>query len=181
MRFGKGELVNKARCCALLGWTRQQFDQYAREGMPTVEQPSDKGGEYKVHMGEVARWLVHRATERAGGSVALNLNDERARLAKLQADHQEMRNKQLAGELLPAAEVQALAEAEYIALRDRFRMIPQTVAERVIDAALKGAKGPEIARMLLAEIDATLVEMADAEVFQPNLPGSVRSRAATSG
>src|SRR5918997_1115560 len=139
MRFGKGELVNKARCCALLGWTRQQFDAYAREGMPVTEQPNDKGGEYKLFAGAAVAWLVHRATERAGGSVVLNLNDERARLAKLQADHQEMRNKQLAGELLPAVEVQALAEAEFIGLRDRLRMIPQAVADRVIDAALKGA------------------------------------------
>jgi hypothetical protein len=72
---------------------------------------------------------------------------------------------ELEGQLVPVADVQALWEAQNIALRDRFRAIPMAVTERVIDAVKQGSAAPVVARLLLAEIDAALEDAAAAELI----------------
>jgi phage terminase Nu1 subunit (DNA packaging protein) len=105
--------VSRKRCCDILGWTKHYFDKAVREGMPVAERPSSRGGDHVVFMGDVIRWLVEREVEAAGlePSDDLDLNAERARLAREQADGQAIKNAVARGELLPAEEVAAGRQA----------------------------------------------------------------------
>jgi phage terminase Nu1 subunit (DNA packaging protein) len=104
---------DKQQCCEILGWTKHTFDKHVRDGMPVEGRPTSRGGDYVVQTGDVHRWPVKRAVERAGGDVGddLDLNAERARLAREQADGQAIKNAVARGELLPAEEVAAGRQA----------------------------------------------------------------------
>jgi hypothetical protein len=82
----------------------------------------------------------------------------------LKARQADIKLDELEGRLIPAADVQALREAEHIGLRDRLRAIPMAVTERLLDAAKQGASASVVARMLLTEIDAALEDAGAAEV-----------------
>lgn len=82
----------------------------------------------------------------------------------LKAKHAALKLDEAEGLLVPAAEVAALRDAEYQALRDRIRSVPASVAEGLLDAVAKGAKAPEIAAVLLREIDLALDDLATVEV-----------------
>ena len=64
-----------------------------------------------------------------------------------------------------AAESSAVANTERNTLHDRLRLMPDAVAERLVEAVRRGATVPEVARILLVEINAIL---EDEEVVQPD-------------
>lgn len=49
--------ANKTTVCHRFGWTRYEFDQAVTDGMPVVEMPSSKGGEWKVNLAAADRWV----------------------------------------------------------------------------------------------------------------------------
>lgn len=99
-----GRNVNMSQLCRLTGRSRQQLEAMVIAGMPFVTQPKGRGGQWIFDTAVVFDWLETRA---APPEEAPDLNRERARLAKLQADAQELRNARERGELLPAEEVVA--------------------------------------------------------------------------
>jgi phage terminase Nu1 subunit (DNA packaging protein) len=134
----RGLSASRKQCCDILGWTPVQFDNAVRDGMPVAERPSGRGTDWIVFMGDVIRWIVEREVRALGLEPVqkLDLNEERARLAKEQADKTELENKLARGELLPAAEVAKADEVIFAALRDRI-MAVQSVVPLLHDAALK--------------------------------------------
>jgi phage terminase Nu1 subunit (DNA packaging protein) len=156
VRLDRGELADKQRCCATLGMTRQGFDQCVARGMPVVERPDGQKRGYKVHLGEVVTWLVEQARD---GAKVLDLDAERARLAKEQADAQELRNAVARGELIPADQViegwrNAIGRARSLLLA-----LPPAAAEEL---ALVADGGPAALRERLADmVHAALAELAD--------------------
>jgi phage terminase Nu1 subunit (DNA packaging protein) len=81
-----------------------------RNGLPCLERPRSRSRDYLFSKAAVPRWAFERlaATERpAGGGEPLDLDAERARLAKAQADHQETRNAELGGRMMDVDEVAA--------------------------------------------------------------------------
>jgi phage terminase Nu1 subunit (DNA packaging protein) len=109
--------------------------------MPVAERPSGRGTDYVVFMGDVVRWSVKRELQAAGheadDAVVLDLNAERARLAKEQADKTELENKLARGELVRAEDVLKGDEVIYAGLRDRI-MAVQSVATVMAELATKG-------------------------------------------
>jgi phage terminase Nu1 subunit (DNA packaging protein) len=141
----RGLAVSKKQCCDILGWTSSEFDRAVRDGMPVAERPSGRGTDWVVFMGDLIRWIVAQELRAAGHEpgevVALDLNAERARLAKEQADKTELENRLARPELLPAAEVAKADEIVFAGLRDRV-MAVQSVVPLLHDAALKdGERG----------------------------------------
>lgn len=79
----------------------------------------------------------------------LNMQDERARLAKAQADGQELKNAQLRGELIPSAQIVdrwgrivTAAKQQFLALPDRLAYMIETATtfedrRAIIDAEIK--------------------------------------------
>jgi hypothetical protein len=106
----------------------------------------------------VARGLAAHGDDRAGDE--LDLNAERARLAKEQADAAAMRNAMSRGELLPAGEVRAAMEAAFGACRARLLAIPAKAAPLVVAAG-----GPaEVRDMLTEVVHEACDELADMRV-----------------
>jgi hypothetical protein len=73
---------------------------------------------------------------------ALTFGEARTANEILKARQADIKLDELEGRLIPAADVQALREAEGIGLRDRLRAIPMVVTERLLDAAKQGARAP---------------------------------------
>lgn len=100
----------------------------------------------------VGRYIEHlrgAASGRGGEEQALTLTGERARLARAQADAQELKNAALRGELLPAAEVERDWADTLRGLRSRLLSVPSRVRQALghmtasdvdaIDRELRGA------------------------------------------
>jgi phage terminase Nu1 subunit (DNA packaging protein) len=160
---------NKQQCCEILGWTKHTFDRNVRDGMPVEERPSGRGGDYIVCMGDVHRWLVKRALEQAGHkpgerAEVLDLNVERARLTKEQADKTEIENQLARKELLPAVDVSRTYETLFTVLRDRV-MAVASVAPLLHDAAA-GEGLPKVRALLRGELAAALDEVGSAELAE---------------
>lgn len=106
----------------------------------------------------VALGLAAHADGRAGDD--LDLNAERARLAKEQADAAAMRNAVSRGELLPAAEVVGAMRAAFGASRARLLAIPAKAAPLVA-----GIESPaEVRDILTGAVHEACDELADARV-----------------
>ena len=80
---------------------------------------------YTAHLREIA-------AGRSNGEDDLDLVAERARLAKEQADAQEMKNAAMRGELLPRADVDAAVTGAFARVRARLISIPVKLAPVVM-------------------------------------------------
>lgn len=157
------ESWSRADLQRLTGKGRAAVDRALAQGLPHEKVPG-KGAEYRIAHGPALRWLIEHARADGDGE-APDLTAARARLAATQEELLAVRLGRERGELVPAAEVRRLREAENQMFRDRMRSVPVTVAERLLDLVRKGGKAPEVAELLLAEIDAALIACAQAEVL----------------
>jgi phage terminase Nu1 subunit (DNA packaging protein) len=146
----RGLAVSRRQCCDILAWTAYQFDNAVRAGLPVAEHPTVRGTDYVVFMGDVIRWIVEQELKDAGLEPVqkLDLNAERARLAKEQADKLDLENKLARGELVRAEDVLKTDEVIFAGLRDRI-MAVQSVTPLLHDAALKD--GERAMRPILRE------------------------------
>jgi phage terminase Nu1 subunit (DNA packaging protein) len=168
----RGLAVSRKQCCDILGWTAYQFDKNVRDGMPVAERPTSRQTDYVVFMGDVIRWIVEQELRAAGHEpdehVKLDLNAERARLAKAQADKTEMENAVARGELLPAAEVAKADEVVFTALRDRVMQV-ESVSAVVCDLAVAGKPG-EARALLRSALRDALEDVGSAELVEAPAP-----------
>jgi phage terminase Nu1 subunit (DNA packaging protein) len=160
-----GEIVTKSRLCYLAGRSRKQIDRWIVDGCPVVEAPANKGGEWKLSTAQVFAWLERRADQEEG---KLDLEAERARLAKEQADSQALKNARLRAELLPAEEVESVWQSAAGRCRAILLGIPNSSAERIVLIARREEKADAAAKavreLLTGQIDGALAEMARLEV-----------------
>jgi phage terminase Nu1 subunit (DNA packaging protein) len=161
----RGLSLSKKQFCDIRGWTSSEFDRAVRDGMPVAERPSGRGTDWVVFMGDVVGWEIERALKAAGHEpgekVALDLNAERARLAKEQADKTELENQLARKELLRAEDVAKADEIVFAGLRDRIMAVQSVVLRTGVplalgSASLFGASTP-LARMLSGGIDPWLL------------------------
>jgi phage terminase Nu1 subunit (DNA packaging protein) len=172
--------VSRPELCAIMGVTRSQVDRWVQAGCPVAEKPSGRGGEWKFDTARVIAWRTDRALAEAGGEKPLDLNAERARLAKEQADAQELKNRVSRGELLPASEVEGLWQSAAGRCRSILLGIPNSSSERIVLIARREEKAEDAARavreLLTRQIDGALAEMARLEAADddedgPDAPG----------
>src|SRR5688500_17296824 len=95
---GSGELAD------YLGVSSQSIAAFANDGK--VVRISRGKYDLKASVQTYTAHLREVAAARGGEAQILDLTQERARLAKEQADGQELKNRQLRRELLPAADVE---------------------------------------------------------------------------
>lgn len=82
----------------------------------------------------ITNYICHlrdTAAGRGGATAVESLSDERARLAKEQADHAALKNAQLRRELLPAAEVEATWSGFVTDARALLLAVPTRVQQRL--------------------------------------------------
>jgi phage terminase Nu1 subunit (DNA packaging protein) len=172
-----GEEVGMPRLMQLLGKNRFAIEQLIGEGLPVVSRPESRGGHWVFNTAQVFHWMANR---HVGGEVKLDLNAERARLAKEQADAQELKNRVSRGELLPASEVEGLWQSAAGRCRSILLGIPNSSAERIVLIARREetaeAAAKAVRELLTRQIDGALAEMARLEVEDddedgPDAPG----------
>ena len=109
---------------------------------------------YTEHMREVA------AGRRGDAAEALDLVQERAQLARAQREHQDMKNAELAGRLLPAEQVNAAVADAFARVRSHLLRLPMKATSRARDLT-----GPaEIRTVLDGLVRDALDELADTDV-----------------
>jgi phage terminase Nu1 subunit (DNA packaging protein) len=164
----RGLSLSKKQFCDIRGWTSSQFDNAVRSGMPVVDRPSGRGTDWVVFMGDAVEWEVECALKAAGHEpsevVKLDLNAERARLAKEQADKTALDNALARGELVRASVVTRIYETVFAALRDRV-MAVRSKAPILRDAALKdGVAG--VRAILDSELAEALNDVGSIELVE---------------
>lgn len=118
---------------ALLLLTDRRVNQLVKEGVI----PRSERGRYELVpvVQAYIRYLKDRAVKADASegreSPALDLSLERARLAKEQADAQELKNAAARGEMLPAAEVERAWGDILGAVRARMLAVPSRLRQRI--------------------------------------------------
>lgn len=154
--------MNKARLCLLTGRSRPQIDRWIIDGCPVVEAAKDKGGEWKFNTAQVFDWLERRSD---ADEEKIDLTEERARLAKEQADAQALRNAALRSELLPADEVESAWQSAIGRSRALLLGIATATPGQIVLLARKHAEAADAERavreLLVKLIDGAVNELAN--------------------
>ncbi len=156
-------IVNKRKLAEVFGVAEETITNWMKAGMPVLTQRRGSGGnEYET--ADCIRWQFLRET---GGDDALDLNQERARLAKAQADRAELDAAELKGEMVRYEELSPHWVARGAAMRARLLTMSTKIAPRV-RVAISDAEAATL-------IDVEILE-ALAEISGDGVPDRVRTR-----
>jgi phage terminase Nu1 subunit (DNA packaging protein) len=151
----------------LTGETRYEIDKWVQAGCPVVERPSTKGGEWRFDTAQVFAWRADAIRLEMGDGKPIDLNAERARLAKEQADGQALKNSVARGELLPADKVENAWMSAIGRCRALLLGIPTSSAGRIVllSRQHEGAKEAEreVRELLTSLIDGAVEELRNTD------------------
>lgn len=99
---------------------------------------------------------------------------ERLRAERLKNELRELELAKARGELLPADDVRRALEAVNLAVRDRLRAIPMSIAAVVVEAAHKPNAEQGVYKLVLDAIDEALTELSEAKVVAVDADGNER-------
>src|SRR3954454_23621439 len=124
--------ANRQQWCGIAGWTSRDFDRHIALGFPAQKKSVSRGQDWSVDTVAGVAWIVAHELAEAGlvasGSAPLDLDAERARLAKEQADKTAMENDRLRGKLVDAEAVKRLIERLVGAANARLGALPSKLA-----------------------------------------------------
>lgn len=113
------ELINRKQVAAMFGVTTRTIDKYMKLGLPTHGKKPQRG-EVTFNIAEVFEWGVKEynrkflnvdpESEGDAPATVANINYEKARLHKAQADHQEFKNLILVGDYAPTSMLKSALE-----------------------------------------------------------------------
>jgi phage terminase Nu1 subunit (DNA packaging protein) len=162
--------ANRTQACTIFGVTKHQFDGFVTEGLPVERAGAGRGMTWAVDTIVMHRWLVERALKAAGvvpsavaeNSNVLDLDVERAKLAREQRVGHELKNAVSRGELIPSPDVVEGWQAAIGRARSLLLGLPPAAAEEL---CLLAGKGPAAVRERLADmVHSTLEELANTSV-----------------
>lgn len=133
-------IVNKRQLSETFGVSQQAIDKWDKEGMP-IESRGARGKENAYNTVRVFNWLLERYKK----SNLSELNIERTRLIKAQADKAEMEAEALRGELLPIEIIKEAWQSAFGQARVRIMAIKADIKSRI----------PQIDKDALVIIDET--------------------------
>lgn len=169
--FIRGEIVNRARCAAILGIAKTTLDEWARRGCPVQRASMGKGYEAQYDTAAVIAWRMAGAIAEADPD-DIDAAKEKARLYKEQADRAMLLNAQLRCQLLPAVEVEAAWSSAIGRARSLLLGMPAAAADEIV---LLAPKGPGAVRDFLADrIHEALTELATTRDDDEGEPADVR-------
>ena len=157
-------LVSKKAAAEFFGVSVQALDGWFTAGCP-VAQRDGQGRITKVDLAEMARWRIDRAATDNGNE----LDRERTRLTKAQADKTELELAELRAELVRAPLIEQHWQAMVAAMRAKVVAIPSKVAPQVA--------GPDDLNRVQELMQAVVFE-ALAEIAGDAFPDDVRKRLA---
>src|SRR3954470_24189366 len=131
--------ANRQQTCSIFGLTRRELDQLVVVGFPAKKKLGSRGEDWSVDTVEAFRWLVVQELARHGLSgeaeQSPDVNAERARLLRSQANISELEEARRRGDLLPAAEVVEGWQAAIARARSLLLGMPPAAAEEVLGIA----------------------------------------------
>ena len=119
-------LVNKRQLAEIFGVSQQAIDKWDKEGLP-VESRGTRGRENQYSTVRVYNWLLERYKK----SNLSELDIERTRLIKAQADKAEMEAAALRSELLPLEVIKMAWQSAFAQVRVRILAIKSDIKTRV--------------------------------------------------
>lgn len=146
-------MANRQTWCQVAGWTVREFDKRLAEGFPVQHRPASRGEEWRIDTVAGIAWIAAQA---AGSGEALDLEAERARLAKEQADKTAMANAVTRRELLPADEVGRAVTAAFGRVRTRMLGLPAKAGLRLVGRT----NAAEVQATLAAYVEDALNELS---------------------
>jgi phage terminase Nu1 subunit (DNA packaging protein) len=155
-----GETRNKVGIARMFGVSVKIVETWIAQGMPVVSAPSTRNGEYQISTQAAWAWHLDRMAASDGEP---DLNAERARLAKEQADGQALKNEALRESLIPTAEVTAgWAAVQAVVRKICNQMVDHTAPQLLAAIQAATSEQAELAarKILTKNIDAALNELA---------------------
>lgn len=151
--------VNKRELAEVFGASQPAIDKWHDQGLPILER-GGPGKSNRYDTAEVHRWLLERAAARADRHASsLDLNAERARLAKAQADRYELELEHRRGEIVDTIEAMEAWGEVVQNVRARLLAIPSKAAPMLV-----GLKHPALAQAALTTfVHEALEELANPE------------------
>lgn len=143
-------LVSKRDLSQFFGVSTTTVDTWVMKGCP-IKERSDNGNIKLMSLPEVARWKIFQSGESS------ELENERTRLTKWQADKTELEVAVLRGELIPSEIVQKVWGGMVMSFRSRVMSIPTKSAHSVL-GAINVAEAESVLKKLVNE---ALEELAD--------------------
>lgn len=151
-------LVSASELAAILGVSRQSITTFAADGR--VVKASYREFDLRASVTAYCAHLREIAAGRSNGEDGPDLVAERARLAKEQADAQEMKNAMMRGELLKREDVDAAVVAAFSRVRTRMIGLPPKLAPVVMTAESPA----EAQRMMRESVYEALRELSETAV-----------------
>lgn len=106
-----GKIVTKAELCAIIAKDPKTITIWQNEGMPYLPAgPGKRDNEYNT--AEVIRWMIKRETKEG-----MDVDQERAHLARAQTEAARLRNEEKRGNLISLDAVVAVLQRATFALR----------------------------------------------------------------
>jgi len=131
-----GKIVNKGELSEILGKTERTLTTWQKNGLPILRE-GRAGVPQLYDTEEVIQWLIDRATHEtrgngAGGqiSMAFDWETQRGRLVKYQADNEELRFRQSAGDLWPLEAVVIALQTMQSAAKNKLLGISSKLKQR---------------------------------------------------
>lgn len=125
MRPTGGKIVGKSELSGILGVGPKSIVIWQGEGLPFKVAENGKSNEYNT--AEVIRWMIKREQAAAG---SFNLSDERANLAREQAEYARLKNEERKGNLLPLDLVVTAVQKAAVAIRQKIVNAPMSVDDK---------------------------------------------------
>lgn len=150
-------LLTRRELAARMDVVMSAVTKWEQAGMPIAER-GRPGKPSLYRLEDVQTWLVARE-QGATANGTLNVNQERARRERAQAELSEQTFRMRSGELLPRDEVERVWESEVVAVRTKLLAIAPTFSERVYQAAMSDGIGG-VERILTESVNDVLRELA---------------------
>jgi phage terminase Nu1 subunit (DNA packaging protein) len=120
--------ANRQQTCSIFGLTRREFDQLVVVGFPAKKKSGSRGEDLSIDTVEAFRWLVVQELAKhgvgGGADQPADVNEERARLLRAQANLAEIELARQRGRLVDAEEVGVLITRMVGAANARLGAVP---------------------------------------------------------
>lgn len=154
---GKGIIVNRAELAGYEGVALTTVDAWVRDGCPVVQRGS-KGVAWSFNTAQVSAWRRAREVEAAIGDAPATADELRLRRLAAETGLAELELSKARGDVVDREQVRTAATAAFTRVRAGVRSIPRRCAARI------GGDEQKIARVILAEVDRVLVELAKTDL-----------------
>jgi phage terminase Nu1 subunit (DNA packaging protein) len=159
-----GRDVTSTELSEITGWSRDKIRWLLGKGLPYVTKPKSRGGDWLFNTASVFEWaLEYGKRSETTSQEDLDLNAERARLTKEQADRAELDNASLRGELVRRQLLESALSGMDASLKDRLMMVPTSAAPEALTAG-ETAGSPGIAEVYRRHIGQALSDVAAANL-----------------